>query len=87
MKVLLDEMYTGFKPHLTALGWDVITAEEAGIKSKSDLEVVEYAMQNGFTLVSQEQRVADLARLKGVTYVVIGTVDVARIIDQKLRAL
>jgi predicted nuclease of predicted toxin-antitoxin system len=86
MAILLDEMYTGLGPYLKALGWDVITVEEAGLKGAGDLEVVEHAKREGFLLVTQDPRVADLARLKGVSCVVVGLVEVARVIDQKLKA-
>ncbi len=87
MKILLDEMYTGLKPFLKALGWDVLTVEEAGIRGADDLQVVEHAKQKGFLVVSQEQKVAEIAEIKGVPHVVIGSVEIAKVIDQKLKSL
>jgi len=43
MKILLDEMYAGLKEYLETLGYDVLTAQEAGLKSAKDREIVEYA--------------------------------------------
>jgi predicted nuclease of predicted toxin-antitoxin system len=79
-------MYTGLGPFLKALGWDVVSVEEAGLKGSDDLEVVEHAKREGHLLVTQDPKVADLARLKGVPCVVVGLVEIAKIIDQKLKA-
>lgn len=87
MKILLDEMYSGLKPFLKILGWDVLTVEDAGLRGASDEQVLESARKNGLVIVTQEQRVADLARLKGIPHALIGPVEIARIIDAKLRDL
>jgi predicted nuclease of predicted toxin-antitoxin system len=87
MKILLDEMYTGLTALLKALGWDVVNVEEVGLKGAPDLEVVEHAKRNGLLLVTQDPKVADLARLKEVACVVVGAVEIARVIDQKLKSM
>ncbi len=87
MKILLDEMYTGLKPFLKALGWEIHTVDEIGLKGAEDEEVVECAKNNGFVLVTQEQKVADLARLRGVPCVLVGSVEIAKTIDAELRKL
>jgi len=43
MKILLDEMYPGLKEYLEILGYEVLMAQEAGLKSAKDREMVEYA--------------------------------------------
>ena len=40
MKILLDEMYAGLKEYLETLGYEVLTAQEAGLKSAKDREIV-----------------------------------------------
>ncbi len=85
MKILLDEMYTGLKPYLEALGWDVITTEEAGKKGAEDLNVVDYAKQNGLIFVTNDQKASEIAGIKGVKSVLVGSVEMARAIDRKLR--
>jgi predicted nuclease of predicted toxin-antitoxin system len=87
VRILLDEMYTGLGPFLKALGWNVLSVEEAGLKGAPDLRVVEYAKQNGLLLVTQDPKVADLARLMGVTCVVVSAVEIAKIIDEKLKSV
>jgi len=86
-KILLDEMYTGLKPFLKVLGWDVLTVEDVGLKGTQDQAVIEYAGRSGLTLVTQDQKIADLARLKGIPHVLVGYVEIARIVDEGLRAL
>jgi predicted nuclease of predicted toxin-antitoxin system len=86
-KLLLDEMYTGLGPFLKALGWDVFTVEDVGLRGTQDLEVIEYAGRSGVTLVTQDQKISDLARLKGIPCILVGYVEIARIVDEKLREL
>jgi len=86
-KILLDEMYTGLKPFLKVLGWDVLTVEDVGLRGNQDQDVIACAARNGLTLVTQDQKIADLARLKGMPYVLVGYVEIARIVDERLRGL
>jgi len=53
MKLLLDEMYAGLKEYFETLGYEVQTAQEAGLKSAKDREVVEYAQKHNQVLVTQ----------------------------------
>ena len=46
MKILLDEMYAGLKEYFETLGYEVLTAQEAGLKSAKDRDIVEYAGKN-----------------------------------------
>jgi len=87
MRVLLDEMYSGLKPFLRLLGWEVRTVEEEGLRGAEDEQVVEQAARRGLVLVTQEQRVYELARLRGVPCVLVGFGDIARIVDEKLREM
>ena len=87
MRILLDEMYTGLKPFLKVLGWDVQTVEDLGLKGAGDEKLIEFAEKNKMVIVTQEQRVADLASLKGVPYVFVGLVEIARIVETKLKEL
>ena len=49
MKILLDEMYAGLKEYLETLGYEALTAQEAGLKSAKDQDIVEYARQASST--------------------------------------
>jgi predicted nuclease of predicted toxin-antitoxin system len=85
MKLLLDEMYAGLKEYFETLGWDVLTAQDAGLKGAKDKEVVDYARNNDLLLITQDQKPADLAELTGVKYVLISNAMIAKIADSRIR--
>jgi len=85
LKLLLDEMYAGLKEYFEILGWDVLTVHDVGLKSAKDREIVEYAKNSNLLLLTQDQRQADLADLKGVKYVLISNAMIAKIADAKIR--
>jgi predicted nuclease of predicted toxin-antitoxin system len=85
MKLLLDEMYAGLKEYFEALGYEVLTAQEAGLKGLKDKDVVEYADQHGLILVTQDQKPAELAELTDVKYVLVSNAMIAKIADAKLK--
>jgi len=85
--VLLDEMYSGLKPFMKILGWNVQSVEDVGLKGAEDIDIVEYALKNNLIIVTQDQLTADLARLKGVPCILIGLVEIAKMVDEKLRKL
>jgi predicted nuclease of predicted toxin-antitoxin system len=87
MKLLLDEMYAGLKEYFETLGYEVITAQEAGLKSAKDRTVVDYALKHDLLLVTQDQKPAELAELLGVKCVFISNLLIAQIVDQKIKAL
>lgn len=83
--ILLDEMYSGLKPFMKILGWNVQSVEDAGLKGAEDIDIIEYALKNGLIIVTQDQLTADLARLRGVPCILIGLVEIAKMVDEKLR--
>ena len=85
MKVLLDEMYAGLKEYLETLGYEVITAQEAGLKSAKDRTIVEYAGTHGLLLVTQDQKPAELAELLGVKCVFISNLMTAKLVDEQIK--
>ena len=85
MRLLLDEMYAGLKEYFEILGWDVLTAQGAGLQGAKDKGIVENAKNNNLLLVTQDQKPADLADLLGVKYVLISNAMIARIADAKIR--
>ncbi|MEM2108554.1 MAG: DUF5615 family PIN-like protein [Candidatus Bathyarchaeia archaeon] len=85
MKLLLDEMYAGLKEYFETLGYEVLTAQEAGLRSAKDKDIVEYAGKNGLVLVTQDQKPAELAELTGVKYVLISNALIAKIADEKIK--
>lgn len=85
MKLLLDEMYAGLKEYFEILGWDVLTAQGAGLQGAKDKGIVKYAKNNNLLLVTQDQKSADLADLMGVKYVLISNTLISKIADAKIR--
>jgi predicted nuclease of predicted toxin-antitoxin system len=85
LKILLDEMYAGLKEYFEILGWDVLTVQEAGLQGAKDRAVVEYAVKNNLLLVTQDQKPAELAHLKGAKYVLISNAMIAKIADERIR--
>ena len=85
MKLLLDEMYAGLKEYFEILGWKVITVQEAGLRGAKDRDVVEYAVNNNLLLVTEDQKPAELAHLKGAKHVLISNAMIAKIADEKIR--
>lgn len=85
MRLLLDEMYTGLKDHLEVLGWEVETVRDAGFSGKMDKEIVEYAKKRDRILVTQDQKLAELAEILEVKHVFISNAMVAKMIDLGIR--
>jgi predicted nuclease of predicted toxin-antitoxin system len=85
LKLLLDEMYAGLKEYFETLGWEAVTAQEAGLKGARDKDIVQHAKRNNMLLVTQDQKPADLAELTGVKHVLISNAMIARIADEKIR--
>jgi predicted nuclease of predicted toxin-antitoxin system len=85
MKLLLDEMYAGLKEYFETLGYEVLTAQEAGLKAAKDKDVVDYAGKHGLILVTQDQKPAELAELTNVKYVMISNAMIAKIADAKIK--
>jgi predicted nuclease of predicted toxin-antitoxin system len=85
MKLLLDEMYAGLKEYFETLGYEVLTAQEAGLKAAKDKDIVEYAGKHNLLIVTQYQKPAELAELTGVKYVLISSALIAKIADEKIK--
>ncbi|MGD0978936.1 MAG: DUF5615 family PIN-like protein [Candidatus Bathyarchaeia archaeon] len=85
MKLLLDEMYAGLKEYFETLGWEVQTAQDAGLRGASDKDIVEYARTHNVLLVTQDQKPAELAELVGVKCVLISNAMIAKIADERIR--
>ena len=87
MKLLLDEMYAGLKEYFETLGYEVLTAQEAGLKSAKDRDVVEYAGKNNLLLITQDQKPAELADLLGVKCIFISNLMIAKLVDEKIKLM
>lgn len=84
MKLLLDEMHAGLKEYFETLNWEVLTAQEAGLKGAKDKDIVDYAKNNNLLLVTQDQKPAELAELTGVKFVLISNAMIAKIADAEI---
>lgn len=84
LKLLLDEMYAGLKEYFEMLGWDVVTAQDAGLQGAKDKDIVDYAKNSNLLLITQDQKPADLANLVGVKYVLISNATIAKIAIAKI---
>jgi predicted nuclease of predicted toxin-antitoxin system len=78
-------MYAGLKEYFEILGWNVLTAQDAGLQGAKDKDIVEYAKNNNLLLVTQDQKPAELADLKGVKHVLISNSMIAKIADVKIK--
>ena len=85
MKIILDEMYAGLKEYFETLGYEVVTAQEVGLKSAKDRDIVEYADKHDLILVTQDQKPAELAELLGVKFVLISNVMIAKVADARIK--
>jgi len=85
MKILLDEHYTGLKEYLEALGWDVVTVQDAKLKGAKDREVIEYAKQRGLLVVTEDDKPAQIADMLGVRYVWVSPGVISKAIDGEIR--
>ncbi len=78
-------MYAGLKEYFETLGYDVQTAQEAGLKSAKDKDVVEYAGKNCMILVTQDMKPSELAELTGVKYILVSNALIAKVADAKIK--
>jgi predicted nuclease of predicted toxin-antitoxin system len=85
MDILLDEMYAGLKEYFEALGYHVVTAQEAGLKGAKDKDIVEYAGKHNLLLVTQDAKPAELAELTGVKHVLVSSAMIAKVADAKIK--
>jgi len=85
MKIILDEMYAGLKEYFETLGYEVVTAQEVGLKSAKDRDIVEYADKHDLILVTQDQKPAELSELLGVKFVLISNAMIAKVADARIK--
>ena len=78
-------MYAGLKEYFEALGYEVLTAQEAGLKGAKDRDIVEYASKHDVILVTQDQKPSEIADLTGVRCVLIGNAMIAKVADAKIK--
>ena len=65
MKLFLDEHFTGSKEYYEALGWDVTTVQDEGMKGKKDREIAEYSKKKGYLLITRDELPYNISKLIG----------------------
>ncbi|MEM2137412.1 MAG: DUF5615 family PIN-like protein [Candidatus Methanomethylicia archaeon] len=85
VKLLLDEMFSGLKEYLEALGWEALTVNEVGLQGARDKDIVLYAKENDIILITQDQKIADMADILQVKCILISSGLIAKIADEKIR--
>jgi len=85
MKLLLDEMYTGLKEYFETLGWEVLTVQETGLQGARDKDIVEYASRNDLIIITQDNKLAEIAELIGTKHVLLTNALITKIADTKIR--
>jgi predicted nuclease of predicted toxin-antitoxin system len=78
-------MFAGLKDYFEALGYEVQTVQEAGLKGAKDRDIVEYAKKCDMVLVTQDQKPAELSELIGVRYVLVSSSMIAKVADTKIK--
>jgi predicted nuclease of predicted toxin-antitoxin system len=73
------------KEYFETLGWEALTVQEVGLQAAKDKDIVEYARRNDLLLVTQDQKPAELAELRGVKSVLISNAMIAKVTDEKIR--
>jgi len=85
LKLLLDEMYAGLKEYFETLGYEVQTAQDAGLKGAKDKEIVEFAGKNCMVLITQDMKPSELAELNGVKCILVSNALIAKVVDAKIK--
>lgn len=78
-------MYAGLKEYFETLGYEVQTAQEAGLKGAKDKDVVKFAGKHGLLLVTQDLKPFELAELMNVPCVLISNAMIAKVADAKIK--
>lgn len=84
-RILLDEMYSGLKEYFELLGWEVLTVSDAGLQGAKDKDIILYAKKNDLILVTQDQKIADMAEVMQAKYVLVSSGLIAKVADEKIK--
>jgi predicted nuclease of predicted toxin-antitoxin system len=84
-KLLLDEMYSGLKEYFELFGWEALTVQDAGLQGAKDKDILVYVKNNDLILITKDQKLADMAEIMQVKYVLISSGLIAKIADAKIR--
>ena len=86
MKLLLDEMFTGYKDHFEILGYEVRTVEDVGLKGSEDMKVARYAFDNDLILITEDKRKpVDFMKILQGKYVLVDASMIVKMIDNAVK--
>lgn len=83
MRLLIDEQLLGCGALLKSVGYDVILANETG--AQRDEELVEYAIENGLFVVTEDNGMASLCKFREVPFLHLDVSMKARVIMEELK--
>jgi predicted nuclease of predicted toxin-antitoxin system len=78
-------MHAGLKEYFETLGYEVQTAQEAGLKGAKDKEIVEFAGKHCMVLITQDMKPTELAELTGVKCILVSNALIAKVVDAKIK--
>ena len=83
MKLLIDEQLIGCGILLRSIGYPLVLANETGIQKDEDL--VEYAIQKGLFIVTEDNGMAILCKFRNVPHLHIDVAMKAQMIVDELK--
>lgn len=78
-------MYSGLKEYFELLGWEVLTVSDAGLQGAKDKDIILYAKKNDLILVTQDQKIADMAEVMQAKYILVTSGLIAKVVDEKIK--
>ena len=87
MKVFLDEQLIGLTDYLFSLGWDTTNVINENMRGSEDLEIVLQAKEEKYIIVTQDDKVAQLAKLHELPHVYLSFSKIAAMIHIELKEL
>ena len=86
MRILLDEMFTGYKDHFDILGYDVQTVEDVGLKGQDDMRVAKYATENNYILITEDKKKpVDFMKILKGKYILVDASMVVKMINEAIK--
>ena len=83
LKLLIDEQLLGCGALLKSIGYQVVLANETGVQRDTDL--VEYAIQNGLFIVTEDKGMASLCKFRNVQHLHLDVSMKTRMIVDELK--
>jgi predicted nuclease of predicted toxin-antitoxin system len=83
LKLLIDEQLLGCGVLLKSIGYQVVLANETGVQLDTDL--IEYAIQNGLFIVTEDKGMASLCKFRNVPHLHIDVSMKAKMIVDQLK--